>query len=66
MEGEVAQKVADALKAKLTPTESAAVASVPTRNSEAYDLYLRANADLRRGAEASALVPKLIPLATKS
>jgi TolB-like protein/Flp pilus assembly protein TadD len=63
VEGEVAQKVADALKAKLTPTESAAVASVPTRNPEAYDLYLRANADLRRGAEASALVPKLIPLA---
>jgi TolB-like protein/Flp pilus assembly protein TadD len=63
VEGEVAQKVADALKAKLTPTESASVASVPTHNPEAYDLYLRANANLRRGAEASALVPKVIPLA---
>jgi len=41
VEGEVAQKVADALKAKLTPTESAGVASVPTRNPEAYDLYLQ-------------------------
>jgi len=63
VEGEVAQKVADALKAKLTPTESASVASVPTHNPEAYDLYLRANANLRRGAETSALVPKVIPLA---
>lgn len=41
VEGEVAQKVADALKAKLTPTESASVASVPTRDPEAYDLYLQ-------------------------
>jgi TolB-like protein/Flp pilus assembly protein TadD len=63
VEGEVAQKVADALKAKLTPTESASVASVPTHNREALDLYLRANANLRRGADASALVPKVLPLA---
>jgi len=66
VEGEVAQKVADALKAKLTPTESSVVASVPTRNPEAYDLYLRANADLRRGTEASALVGKVVPLAIES
>jgi TolB-like protein/Tfp pilus assembly protein PilF len=63
VEGEVAQKVADALKAKLTPTESATVASVPTRNPEAYDLYLHANAQLHRASEASALVPKVMPLA---
>jgi len=63
VEGEVAQKVADALKAKLTPTESATVASVPTRNPEAYDLYLRANVQLHRASEASALVPKVMPLA---
>jgi TolB-like protein/tetratricopeptide (TPR) repeat protein len=63
VEGEVAQKVADALKARLTPTESANVASVPTHNREALDLYLRANADLRRGADAAALVPKVIPFA---
>jgi TolB-like protein/Tfp pilus assembly protein PilF len=63
VEGEVAQKVADALKAKLTPTESASVASVPTHNREAYDLYLRANANLRRGTDASALIPKVVPLA---
>ena len=42
VEGEVAQKVADALKAKLQPAESARIASVPTRNHEAYDLLLKA------------------------
>jgi TolB-like protein/Flp pilus assembly protein TadD len=42
VEGEVAQKVADALKAKLTATESQAVARVLTKNPEAYTLYLKA------------------------
>lgn len=42
VEGEVAQKVADALKAKLTEAESASVASVPTRNPAAYELFLKA------------------------
>ena len=41
VEGEVAQKVADALKAELTPAESARVAKVPTTNAAAYDAYLR-------------------------
>ncbi|MGH8399067.1 MAG: hypothetical protein ACRETA_12615, partial [Gammaproteobacteria bacterium] len=41
VEGEVAQKIADALKAKLTPTEAAAVAKVPTHNKQAYDAYLK-------------------------
>jgi serine/threonine-protein kinase len=42
VEGEVAQKVADALKAKLTAAESARVGNVPTTNTEAYTLYLKA------------------------
>ena len=42
VEGEVAQKVADALKAKLSPAEAAAVAKVPTHNKEAYDAVLKA------------------------
>ena len=42
VEGEVAQKVADALKAKLTPAETASMASVPTKNAAAYDLFLKA------------------------
>jgi len=42
VEGEVAQKVADALKAKLTPAESASVANLQTRNAAAFDLFLKA------------------------
>src|SRR5690348_16439579 len=42
VEGEVAQKVADALKARLSPVESAQLATVPTTNRAAYDLFLRA------------------------
>ena len=41
VEGEVAQKVADALKARLTPTEIARVANVPTTNAAAYDAFLQ-------------------------
>ena len=42
VEGEVAQKVADALKAKLTPAESAHVAAEPTHNAAAFDMFLKA------------------------
>ncbi len=42
VEGEVAQKVADALQAKLTPAETAHVAAAPTRNAAAFDVFLRA------------------------
>jgi serine/threonine protein kinase/Flp pilus assembly protein TadD len=42
VESEVAQSVADALKAKLLPAESVRIASVPTKNPEAYDRFLRA------------------------
>ena len=41
VEGEVAGKIADALKAKLSPVEATEVARVPTRNPAAYDAYLR-------------------------
>ena len=41
VESEVAQSVADALKAKLLPAESARIASVPTKNPAAYDLFLK-------------------------
>ena len=42
VEGEVAQKIADALAARLTAAESASVSSLPTRNAAAYDLFLKA------------------------
>ena len=60
---DVAEKVADALKAQLLPAESVRIASVPTQNPEAYDLYLRANAHFQRGYDQTALVPKELPLA---
>ncbi len=41
VESEVAQAVADALKAKLLPAESARIADVPTKNPTAYDLFLK-------------------------
>lgn len=41
VEGEVADKVAVALKAKLTEAESTRVTSVPTQNPAAFDAYLR-------------------------
>ncbi len=42
VEGEVADKIATALNAKLSPAETATLATVPTKNREAYDLFLRA------------------------
>jgi TolB-like protein/Tfp pilus assembly protein PilF len=41
VESEVAQNVADALKATLLPAESVRIASVPTKNPAAYDLFLK-------------------------
>ncbi len=38
---EVAQEIADSLQAKLSPAEANTVASAPTRDSEAYDLFLK-------------------------
>src|SRR5215471_2264463 len=40
VESEVSQEIADALQAKLSPSESHALASVGTRDTEAYDLFL--------------------------
>jgi TolB-like protein len=42
VESEVAEQIADALKANLSPSESHVLAAVRTQNTEAYDLFLRA------------------------
>ena len=42
VQSDVAEKVADALKAQLLPAESARIASIPTQNQEAHDLFLKA------------------------
>jgi TolB-like protein len=51
VEGEVAQSVADTLKVKLTSAEQLQLASTPTRNTAAYDAYLRGVAISHRPAE---------------
>ncbi|MDB5987176.1 MAG: hypothetical protein JWR16_2229 [Nevskia sp.] len=64
VESEVSQDIADALKAKLSPSESSALAALPTQNAAAYDWFLKAEhanndarkseveADFRRAEEA--------------
>jgi TolB-like protein/Tfp pilus assembly protein PilF len=52
VEGEVAQAVADVLKAKLSGAEATQLASKPTRNPAAYDAYLRGLSLLDRTAGA--------------
>src|SRR5207245_8035449 len=41
VESEVAQEIADTLRAKLSPSQSNALATAPTRDTEAYDLFLK-------------------------
>ncbi|MEO6297037.1 MAG: hypothetical protein ABIO74_08030, partial [Dokdonella sp.] len=41
VQSDVAEKVADALKAQLLPAESVRIASVPTTSTQAHDLFLK-------------------------
>jgi serine/threonine-protein kinase len=43
IQSEIAKAIADQLQAKLSPQEKARVEEIPTRNTEAYSFYLRAN-----------------------
>ncbi len=43
IQSEIAKTIADQLRAKLSPQEKARVEEIPTENTEAYVLYLRAN-----------------------
>ena len=61
VEGEVAQKIAGALRAKLTPAETANVSKAPTQNAAAYDLYLQASARANRAYDINPLVAALMP-----
>ena len=63
VEAEVAQKVADALKAQLVPEEAARVAAVPTRNEAAYELYLQGNAHANRAYDQDVLTARELPQA---
>ena len=52
VEGEVAQKVADALKAKLTSAEQHNVTAIPTQNTAAYNWYLKADYQAHKAFDA--------------
>jgi serine/threonine-protein kinase len=45
VETEVSEGIADVLQAKLSPAEAKSLATAPTNNPEAYDLFLRAERD---------------------
>ena len=48
VESEVAQEIADTLRAKLSPRQSTALAAAPTRDTEAYDLFLKGEYEQRQ------------------
>src|SRR6266567_1508432 len=52
VESEVAQEIADALQAKLSPSQSDALATAPTRDTEAYDLFLKGEYEQRQAESA--------------
>ena len=47
VESEVAQEIADSLQAKLSPAEANTLATAPTKNTAAYDLFLKGEFEQR-------------------
>jgi TolB-like protein/Tfp pilus assembly protein PilF len=47
VESEVAQEIADSLQAKLSPAEASTLATAPTKDTAAYDLFLKGDFQLR-------------------
>jgi TolB-like protein len=52
VESEVSQMVADALQAKLSPKETNALTTAPTKDSEAYDLFLKGEYEEREAEDS--------------
>jgi TolB-like protein/class 3 adenylate cyclase len=52
VESEVAQEVADTLRAKLSPSQANALAAAPTGDTEAYDLFLKGEYQERQAESA--------------
>src|SRR5213595_1161790 len=48
VESEVAQEIADTLRVKLSQSQSIAISTVPTRDAEAYDLFLKGEYEERQ------------------
>ena len=57
IQSEVAQEIADALRAKLSPAEASAVAKAPTKDPAAYDLFLKGEYEHRAGLAAQTAEP---------
>lgn len=51
IQSEIAQRIADQLRAKLSAKEQADITAPPTKNMEAYDLYLRAKTVSRNAVD---------------
>ncbi len=66
VERDVAQSVADALKAQLMPAEAARVAAAPTQNPAAYDFYLRGMAHFNKAYDQDVLTAAEVPQAIGS
>src|SRR6202040_4092537 len=47
VESEVAQEIADSLQAKLSPAEASTLATAPTKDTAAYDLFLKGEFHMR-------------------
>src|SRR5438093_4708927 len=60
IQSEIAKAIADQLRAKLSPTEKAAIERPPTADLAAFDLYTRADALLRRSALSGARKDNLL------
>ena len=52
IQSEVAQEIADSLQAKLSPTEANTMASAPTKDPAAYDLFLKGEYEQRAALNA--------------
>src|SRR4029077_11452192 len=52
VESDVAQEIADTLRAKLSPRQSTSLAAAPTRDTEAYDLFLKGEYQERQAESA--------------
>src|ERR1051326_9119879 len=60
IQSEIAKAIADQLRAKLSPSEKAAIEQSPTNDLAAFDLYTRANALLRRAVQSGARKANLL------
>src|ERR1700682_4744155 len=52
VESEVAQEIADSLQAKLSPAEASTLATAPTKDPAAYDLFLKGEYEERLAASS--------------